>query len=61
MISLISALLLVFYLYSAFYIYMLNHRSYMNYVFWLLNINFAISSLANFMLINAIDYESAYL
>lgn len=61
MISLISAALLIFYLYSAFYIYMLNHRSAMNYVFWVLNINFAITSLANFMLINSADYESAFL
>ncbi|RRD95360.1 EAL domain-containing protein [Clostridiales bacterium COT073_COT-073] len=60
MISLISVGMIVFYLYSAFYIYMLNHRSYTNYVFWLMNINFAVSSFANFMLINAVDYHKAY-
>lgn len=60
MISLISVCLVIFYVYSTFYIFMLNHRSNANYIFWILNINFSISSLANFMLINAVDHRTAY-
>lgn len=59
MISLISVGLLVFYIYSAFYIQMLNHRSYRNNIFFLININFAVSAFANFMLINTVVYHEA--
>lgn len=60
MISLISVVLIIFYVYATFYIFMLNHRSVANYVFLVLNVNFSVSSLANYMLLNVDSYDKAY-
>ncbi|MDO4764943.1 MAG: GGDEF domain-containing protein [Eubacteriales bacterium] len=60
MISLVSAALVIFYIYSTFYIFMLNHHSYANYILWAININFIITSVANFMLYGTQSYEEAY-
>ncbi len=60
MISLISVVLIVFYLYSAVYVYMLNHCSNIKRIFLLIEINLTITFFANYMLVNASSYANAY-